>query len=45
MGVGGGGQSRDKWGQKRIALGDGYRIQCADKVLLNCTFETCMDFV
>ena len=39
MGVGGGGQMRT---DRHFACGDGHTMQCADDVLLSCTFETCM---
>ena len=42
MGVGEGGQSGDKWGQRDLVLGGGYTVQCADDVLLRSTPEICM---
>ena len=34
-----GGINRDR---KRLYLGNGHVMQCADGVLLNCTLETCL---
>ena len=37
-----GGQRVDKWGRRRLCLGDRYTRQCAGGDLLVCTLETCM---